>query len=49
MNLVDDINWIKPMLARPPGPDARYDRRGIDQDSIHIKQEGFAGDFRHGK
>jgi hypothetical protein len=47
VGLVNGFIGIEAVLARPPGPNARYSGRRIDQDSIQIKQERFAGNFPH--
>jgi hypothetical protein len=44
---MDRFVGIEAVLESPPGPNARHSGRGIDQDSIHIKQERFAGDLWH--
>ena len=47
VSIMDGFIGIEAVLARPPGPDAHHGGRGVDQDSIHVKQERFAGNFRH--
>lgn len=45
---VDDVVGIEIVLERPASPDARDGGGGVDEDAIHIDEEGFAGDWRHG-
>jgi hypothetical protein len=49
VNLGDNLIGIKPVLARPPRPDARDHWSRIDQNAIQVEQKRFAGNFRHGK
>ena len=47
MSLMDRSDWIKAVPTGPPRPNPRHRGRGIHQNSIHVKQDRFAGNFRH--
>jgi len=44
---VDDIIGIEIVLEGPAGPDASDGGGGVDEDAIHVDEQGFAGDGRH--
>jgi hypothetical protein len=48
MDSADDFIGIEAVPPRPFGPDARHDGSRVDQHAIHIEQERFAANFRHG-
>ena len=39
---VDNMLGIEPVLSRPRAPDARDARRGVDQHSVQVEQDGLA-------
>ena len=45
---VDDVIGIEIVLEGPATPYAGDGRGRVDEDAIHIDEEGFAGDWRHG-
>ena len=48
MGEMDDVIGIEIVFEGPASPDASDGGSGVDEDAIHIDEEGFAGDWRHG-
>jgi hypothetical protein len=47
VRLMDDGLWIKAMFNRPPMPNPRNRRSGIDEHTVQVKQQGTAADRNH--
>jgi len=47
MSVFDGIVWVHIVLDSPAGPDASDSGSGVDEDAIHVEEQGRAGNLGH--
>jgi hypothetical protein len=48
VSFLNDGGGIEAALASPDGPDASDGGSGVDEDTVHVEEDGTAGDLGHG-